>query len=125
MFGKLLDWYIDRKVRQEREAEPAIDWKAIHDSIREDIDGYTVFLETRDGRFVLPSSHRAESRRDDVVALIVTWMEEGIRPWETEAPAEALAETLSTRAGLSAYVQVSRSLESFAGYYVEVRPLLH
>ena len=123
MFGKLLDWYIDRRVRQERAAVPPIDWKALHERIRNEVQGYTVLLEMRDGTLVPLDDRRLED--NDIVGLAVTWLYEGVPPPATEEPAEALAKTLGEGHGVEAWVQVSRSLESFVGFYVRVRPLGH
>ena len=122
MFGKLLDWYIDRRVRQQRASVPAIDWKPLHERIRNEVEGYTVFLEMRDGSLVRLDHPQANAR--DIVGLAITWLYDGVPPPATEEPAETLAKTLSEGHGVEAWVQVSRSPESFVGYYVRVRPLL-
>jgi hypothetical protein len=114
VFGKLLDWYIDRRVRQERAAVPPIDWKALHERIRNEVQGYTVFLEMRDGTLVsLDDRQRGDN---EIVGLAVTWLYEGVPPPATQEPAEALAKTLGGGHGVEAWVQVSRSIESFVGF---------
>lgn len=126
MLGKLLDWYIARKVAEQRRTLPAIDWQALHESIKDDVEGFSVYLEMRDDRFLPISDPSADAAaRADVVGLVVAQLIDGVPPWETEEPAQALAERLSTRPHLTAIVQLSRRAEAFVGYYVRVRPLLH
>ena len=33
MIGRLLDWYIERKVRSERANLPAVEWTSLHASV--------------------------------------------------------------------------------------------
>lgn len=96
----------------------AADWRALLKRVEPEISGYTVFLETAARRFV-PLT--AEQQAENVVGLVATWIRDGMSPWETEAPAKELAHRLSTQLGVNALVLLSRSLESFAGYYVSIR----
>jgi len=122
MFTRLMDWYVDRLVAKEHASLPAIDWRSLAGKINEEIEECSVFVETRDKRFVPVNPQDPNSKELDAVSLIVTWSHHGVKPWETEKPAKDLAEDLSERGDVSAVVLWSRSLDSFVGYYVQIRP---
>jgi hypothetical protein len=124
MFRRLIDWYIDRLVAKERLNLPAINWRSLLDGISEEIQGSAVFLETRGQRFVPVDSLDSNSEGSDIVSLVVTWSHDGVEPWETKEPAKNLAQALSERDAVVAVVLLSRSLDSFVGYYVRIRPKL-
>lgn len=124
MFRWLTDWYINRLVAKERANLPAINWRSLLDGIAEEIQGSSVFLETRGQHFVPVTSQDSNSVGLDIISLVVTWNHGGVQPWETEEPAKNLAKKLSERADVSAVVLLSRSLDSFVGYYVRIRPKL-
>jgi hypothetical protein len=115
----------DRDERSDTAEQPeegqgiaAVDWRALLKRVEPEIRGCTVFLETAAGRFVALAP---EPQADDVVGLVVTWTRDDMSPWATEVPAKELAQSLSAL-GVNALVQLNRSLESFAGYYVSIRP---
>jgi hypothetical protein len=76
-------------------------------------------VETRSGHFVRVDSAATSL---DVVGLAIAWLHAGVNPWEMEAPAQELLERLSDIPNIEAIMLLSRSVESFAGYYVRVRP---
>lgn len=122
MFRRLTDWYIDRLVAKELAALPVIDWRFLLDGISEEIQGSSIFLETRDQHFVSVNSGDPNRGNLDIVSLVITWSHDGVQPWKTEEPAKNLAWALSERDDLSAVVLLSRRLDSFVGYYVRIRP---
>jgi len=94
------------------------DWRELLQRVAPRIDGYCAFVETRAGQFV-----RVEKATDslDVVGLALAWVQEDVPPWEMEAPAKALLGQLSDVADIETMILLSRSVDSFAGYYVRVR----
>jgi hypothetical protein len=120
MLAKLVDWWIGRKIWQERQALPRIDWEELVGRIRNDIEGYTVYLETRDARLIPLLSEDANAKID-ALSLVIAWIQAGVQPWEMEQPAQQLKERLSAHHGIDAIVLVSRQIQPFAGYYVRVR----
>jgi len=118
MLNKLVDLYINWRVRRERNAVPAIDWKALHNRVAEYVGNYPIFVETRDRRFLPINGDKG----DDIVALVVACISEGAPPWESREPARNIAEKLSKEPDLDALMLVSRDPESFVGYYVRVSP---
>jgi hypothetical protein len=87
--------------------------------IEPELSGYTVYLETESGRF-LPLASKTPG--EGVVGLIITYIRDGLSPRDTEQPVKQLAQRLSARLGKIPPVLLSRSLESFVGYYVRLRP---
>lgn len=125
MLRWLTNWYIDRLVTKERADLPVVSVQLLLDEIAKEIrDGALLFLETRDQQFV-PLNHEKVSKQDlEFVSLIVTWSSEATPAWKTEEAAKALAERLASHGNIDAVVLLSRSLDSFVGYYVRVRPKL-
>jgi hypothetical protein len=95
-----------------------IAWRHLYDKIKTEAEGYSFFVETTDGSFV--PVDEADSLASGVVGLVVAWLQKDLPPWEMEEPAEELCARLSSL-HMDARVLLSRSLESFAGYYVSVR----
>jgi hypothetical protein len=109
----------DDTAAEDVRSEPAVDWRSLLERVLPAIGSRTVFLELADGRFARSTP---EPRPGDVVALAITWADEGLTAWDTEAPARRLAEELSARPGLEACMLLNRDPDSFVGYYVRVRP---
>jgi hypothetical protein len=68
--------------------------RGLVDRIRPEIEGYTLFLETKNGRFTVADDHLSGWRPNEVVALGAAWIHGDVPPWETEDPAEKLAQRL-------------------------------
>jgi hypothetical protein len=97
-------------------AAPA-NWCDLLKSFEQEISGYTVFLETSASQFI-PLACKPQ---DNVVGLVITYVREGLSPWETKEPVNELAQRLSARLGVNTPVLLSRSPESFVGYYISIR----
>jgi hypothetical protein len=97
-----------------------INWRELRQLIAGEIDGYTLFLETKDGRHVPPDDVASSSQVQDVVALALVWLHDNVPASDTEEPATQLAARLSKRCGLEPVILLSRSTESFVGFYVRV-----
>jgi hypothetical protein len=121
MFNGLIDWYLDRRVQRERSALPRLDWRSLLKRIQNEVDGYAVFVETRDGQFVAVSSSEAKGNLD-AIGLVAAWVRDDVPPWEMEAPARRLTNQLSALEGTTVVMLLSRRIEPFAGYYVRLRP---
>jgi hypothetical protein len=98
------------------EAQPAIAWQDLVGRIAGDIEGFSVFLETRNRRLVPPKQAKGE----DVIALAVTWVAEDCPPPKTEEHAHRLLTRLAHRSDLDAFMQLSRDPGSFVGYYIRI-----
>ncbi|MBY0375932.1 MAG: hypothetical protein K2Q23_18185 [Bryobacteraceae bacterium] len=125
MFRWLTNWYIDRQVAKERANLPVVDVRSLLERISEEnhlAPEARYFLETRDQRFISLNPPHMTSEGVETVSLIVTWSRDGIPAWETEQPAKNLAERLARHRDLEAVLLLRRSLDSFVGYYVRVRP---
>lgn len=123
MFRRLTEWYLDRLIAEEKASLPNVDARDLLDRITFATHAEDLFyVETRDERVLPLNPDQPNSEGLDVVSLIVTRSRDGILPWDTEEPAETLADRLSDRDDISAIVQLSRRLDSFVGYYVRIRP---
>jgi hypothetical protein len=121
MFNRWIDWYLDRRVQRERSALPRLDWRPLLKRIQNEVDGYAVFVETRDDQFVAVSSSEANGDLD-AIGLVAAWVRDDVPPWEMEAPARRLTNQLSALEGTTVVMLLSRRIEPFAGYYVRLRP---
>jgi hypothetical protein len=119
---KLLDLFLNWQIRCERKSLPRIQWESFYESIKNEIEGYPVFLETRGVDFIPISDANVEPDKLDVVGLAVPFERKGVPVLEAERDAKKLAEKLSTKPGLSAIVLLSDDSKYFIGYYVNVRP---
>jgi hypothetical protein len=106
------------ELREEAQSNASLNWRELLERIEPELSGYTVFLETESGRFLPLAS---QSQGEEVVGLIISYIRDGLSPWETEQPVKQLAQRLSVRVGLIPTVLLSRSPESFVGYYVRIR----
>jgi hypothetical protein len=98
------------------DSQPLIDWRGVLERIGGSLSGFSVFLETSGERRVVPADDAAR----DVVALAVTWVEEGCPPRKTEEHARRLIAALAHRPEVEALLQINRDPETFVGYYVRI-----
>ena len=106
----------DLPPHQNRTGAP-VDIESLLAKVRGETNGYTLFLETKDRSFVAVES---ATEIQDPVALVATWIQNGVPPWETEEPAKQLTHRLLERCGVRALVLLSRDPNSFVGYYVRI-----
>jgi hypothetical protein len=118
MFTKLIDTIIVKLTGGSERQPEAIDWKSVVSKIEPHIESHSIFLEKRNGSFVLPEQL---NQGEQVISVIVAYAQKGINPWETEAPAKYMAEKLSGILGIELPYLLSRNPELYAGFYVCVR----
>lgn len=117
LLEKLLGRRLDREVAAQRVATKPLDWRPLLERIEHVVDDHSVFLETREGRIVRTDD---APHPDDVVALLVAKVADGLAPWDTEPHADDMRDKLSNYLGTDLPVQLSRETETFAGYYVRI-----
>ena len=120
MFSKLKDRFDDWMTRRERSKLSSLDWEPLVNEISPIIDDHSIFLETRFDGFVTLESAQSDVVDGDIVAVVVALVREGLEAWDTEAPAQAMAQKLSDHFGRPMPRLLSRQWEVFVGYYVRV-----
>jgi len=104
----------------ERAALPSLDWRRlIQIELSADLEGYSVWLELRDGRFI--PAGVAAAVAPDVVSLAITTAAPGVAASDTEQAAWRVANELCRRFGGPIPVLLSRDPDSFAGYFARFR----
>jgi hypothetical protein len=100
----------------------AIDWRSLRDSLRAELEGFTLFVEMPDDSLRPIEAFGADPR--DVVGLAAAQLdtEPGTLVLSQDGPARELAKRLAGRAELDAYPQMSRDMKTFVGLYVRIRP---
>jgi hypothetical protein len=107
-------------VRRDREKLSLLDWKPLVEELSPIIEDHSVFLETRFDGFVTPESVQSGAVSADIVAVAVALVRDDLEPWDTEAPAQAMAEKLSEHFGRPFPRLLSRQWQVFTGHYVRV-----
>lgn len=94
-----------------------IDWAPIITHIRDHIGNHSVWLELPQGGW-----RKLESADETTSAtgIAVAYVAEGVKSWDTEAPAKHMAEKLSELLGKELPILLSRDYEHFVGYYVYI-----
>jgi len=107
-------------VRRDREKLPLLNWIPLVEELLPIIEDHSVFLETRFDGFVTPESIQSGATNADIVAVAVALVRDDLKPWDTEAPAQAMANKLSKHFGRPMPRLLSRQWQVFAGHYVRV-----
>ena len=116
---RLLGGRAARAVRQVREATPAVAWQSLREAVGRDLDGYTLFVEMRDD--TLRPARALGLDPQEIVGLAAAWLVDG-EIVSSEPHARELEERLSERTDISATLLMNRDPETFAGFYVRLRP---
>lgn len=96
----------------------ATDWRALHQRLRDDILGYTVFAATRDGAF--RRADTGDLDRKDIEGLAIAWLSDG--GMSSQEKAEELLERLSRHRDVAAHLLFGRDPKlPLVGYHVNVR----
>jgi len=84
------------------------------------VEDHSIFLETRFDGIAPLSAVQSSETNDDIVAIAVALVRDDLQPWDTEAPAQAMAQKLSAHFGKPLPRLISRQWQVFAGHYVRV-----
>lgn len=120
MFSKLIGKFDEWTTRLERKKFPSLDWEPLIDELAPLIEDHSIFLETRFEGFAPLSAVQTGEINDDIVAIAVALVRDDLQPWDTEGPAQAMAEKLSDHFGRPMPKLLSRQWQVFAGHYVRV-----
>ena len=96
MFSKLIRKFDEWTTRQERKHLPSLDWEPLIDKLAPLVDDHSIFLETRFEGFAPLSAVQTSEIDNDIVAIAVALVREDLQPWDTEAPARAMAKNCQT-----------------------------
>lgn len=121
MINKIIDIFLNRKIKKIRKTLPAIDWKYLYKEIEKFVIKNDIYLETRHNGFIPLNSSQANDPKTEIVALIVTPAKDGLPAWETEEPAKNILEIIRNNTNRECNLLLSRDYNSFVGYYVQIK----
>jgi hypothetical protein len=128
MWLRLITWIADRFLDprtddgdpdNSRAAMPSLDWRALRKTLGADLDGFTLFVEMRDGALRPADALGLDPR--DIVGLAAAWFADD--SVSSEPHARALEQRLSARADITATLLMGRDIHlPFLGMHVRLHP---
>ncbi|WP_139304922.1 hypothetical protein [Microbulbifer marinus] len=103
--------------RQSMPIKKPYEWHGTVEKIRAHIGNHSIYLELPGGGWC-----KLEEANESTAAtgVAVAYVAEGVEPWDTEAPARHMAQTLSALIGKELPYYLSRDFTGFVGYYVYI-----
>ena len=123
MFQGFIDNLIAKLTGGLPEEKEGIDLEDILSLIAPEVGSHSIYIKTKNGSQILYSDPESKEHLIRAKGICVVYEHEGVKPWETEAPARHMCEKLGEVLNSKPVVLLNRDPESFAGYYVYIKSL--